>query len=271
MAEDPELSVVIPCYRAAPLARESVERMRRDLPHLARTWEIVVVDDGGGDFRDDEWPDDPQIRLLRLPVNRGKGAAVRTGLLAARGQARVFTDVDLPFGLSAFPSMVQLLLERRFHLVIGDRTIPGSTYALRVGVLRRLASAVFSRFVGTLVTGGFFDTQCGLKAIRGDVAEALCPALQVDRFAFDVELLYVALRHRLDIKRIPVRLQNNDTSSVRLMSDSLRGIWDVLRIKARQMGGEYDIAALNEISQADFEAVTMRARRQGQALTEEAR
>jgi hypothetical protein len=113
---------------------------------------------------------------------------------------------------------------------------------------RRAASALFTQFVGRIVTGGFFDTQCGLKGVRGDVADALFPILRVNRFAFDVELVYVALKHRLDIKRIPVQLLHNETSSVRLLRDAVRGGSDVLGIKANQLRGRYDSPALDASS-----------------------
>jgi dolichyl-phosphate beta-glucosyltransferase len=103
------------------------------------------------------------------------------------------------------------------------------------------------------VTGGFFDTQCGLKGFRGDVAEHLFAAARLNRFAFDVELLYLALVHRLDIKRIPVRLRRNATSSVRLVRDSSRMLLDVLRIKGYQLRGDYRCRALEEIVLADFD------------------
>jgi len=251
----PDVSVILPCYRAADVASASIQTLQLCLPRIARSWEVIVVDDGGGDFREAEWERDSQVRLLRLPFNQGKGAAVRAGLLAASGRVRIFTDVDLPFGVDEFPVILELLGRRKLHLVIGDRTLPRSSYHLQIGLMRRLASSVFSHFVGTMVTGGFFDTQCGLKAIRGDVADALCPHLIVNRFAFDVELLYVALRHRLDVKAIPVRLRNNNTSSVRLWSDSWRSVWDVLRIKRRQLAGGYDVKALHEIVRADYETI----------------
>jgi dolichyl-phosphate beta-glucosyltransferase len=251
----PELSIVLPCYRSAALARETVLRLREWLPNISNSWEIIVVDDGGGDFGNDDWSDDEEVRLLRLAVNRGKGAAVRAGLLEARGLARIFTDVDLPFGITPLRPMVELLVRRHFHMVIGDRTLRASNYDLNVGLRRRVASLVFTKFVGTLVTGGFFDTQCGLKGLRGDIADALVPSLYIDRFAFDVELIYVALKHGLDIKRIPVSLERNTTSSVRLLPDSLRGVWDVLQIKARQLRGAYQVAALEAISRAEFEAM----------------
>jgi dolichyl-phosphate beta-glucosyltransferase len=252
MSRPVELSVIIPCYRAAALARQSVNALRIALPQFSSSWELIIVDDGGGDFQDNEWDQDPFVRLLRLPVNRGKGAAIRAGLLEACGTARIFTDVDLPFGVKLFPIILDILLHHRVHLVIGDRTRRQSSYSLRVSASRKLASAVFSKFVGTMVTGGHFDTQCGLKALRGDVADVLCPHLRIDRFACDVELLYVALKHHLDIKGIPVKLEQNTTTSVRLVRDSLQSMLDVLRIKLWQLKGGYSIPALDEIVERDF-------------------
>lgn len=266
ISDRPDLSVVLPCYRAAPLARASVATLRHSLDAAGFDWEVIVVDDGGGDFAPDEWEGDSRVVLLRLPVNRGKGAAVRAGMLAARGQSRIFTDVDLPFGTDLIPVVSAYLRDREFHVVIGDRTLPGSAYHLRTSPQRRLASALFTGFVGTIVTGGFFDTQCGLKGVRGDIADALFPLLRIDRFAFDVELVYVALKHRLDIKRIPVRLLHNETSSVRLLRDSARGFADVFRIKLQQLRGCYHSAALDAIVTEDFEATRARAERGASAL-----
>ncbi len=251
---EPEISVVLPCYRAAQLAHRSVAELAAWLPGRFAAWEVVVVDDGGGDFGSDWQPEGP-VRLIRLPENRGKGAAVRAGILAARGRVRVFTDVDLPYDLDLLATAASYVRDRGFHLVVGDRTLPGSSYALVVARRRRIASAVFSRFVGTFLTGGFFDTQCGLKAFRADVAEALFTLARVDRFAFDVELLYLALLHRLDIKRIPVVLRNNETSAVRLGRDSGRMLLDVARIRLHRSRGLYRSPALEAIVAADFDAV----------------
>jgi dolichyl-phosphate beta-glucosyltransferase len=253
-----DVSVVVPCYRAAELATRSVTVLTAALDRCDLDWEIIVVDDGGGDFLPSEWQQLDRVRLVQLPVNRGKGAAVREGMLLARGNIRIFTDVDLPFGSDFVPVMVSYL-RSGFHLVLGDRNLPGSSYHGATGWPRRIASAAFTAVVGTIVTGGFFDTQCGLKAIRGDVADALFPILRLDRFAFDVELVYVALKHGLDIKRIPVHLLHNETSSVRLLRDSARGAMDILSIKASQLRGLYRSPALDSIVRHDFEAVRVRA------------
>jgi glycosyltransferase involved in cell wall biosynthesis len=249
-----ELSVILPCYRAAPLARRSVAHLVDCLDRMFMGWELIVVDDGGKDFTGGEWTH-PSVTLLRHDRNLGKGAAVRTGMLAASGDVRIFTDADLPFGTGLFSVMREYILHHGFHMVIGDRQLAGSSYRQEIGLTRKMASSVFTTLVGRVVTGGYFDTQCGLKAVRGDVADALFPLLRLNRFAFDVELVYVALKHQLDIKRVPVRLLHNETSSVRLARDAPQGMADVVRIKLNHMRGAYHSQALHDIVHHDFEAV----------------
>lgn len=263
----PELSLVIPCFRASTLAARSVERIASSLEHWPGTWEIIVVDDGGLDFAPDAFAGEPNVTLIRLPVNRGKGAAVRAGMLAATGDVRIFTDVDLPYDLDLIPTIAAIIRERGFHVVIGDRSLPSSRYSTELSPARKLASALFTGFVGTMVTGGFFDTQCGLKGMRGDVADEIFRMQRLDRFAFDVELVYLALKHKLDIHRIPVQLRNNQTSSVRLLRDAVRGFVDVFRIKANQLRGLYASDRLEAILQREFDAT--RARAAGGATTPE--
>lgn len=246
-----DLSIILPCYRASALAIRSVERLSAFL-RGREGWEIVVVDDGGNDFPADPFAGQPNVRLLRLERNRGKGAAVRAGMLAARGEVRIFTDVDLPYDLDLIPAIAAIIRERGFHVVIGDRTLPTSRYVADISFSRRVASSLFTGFVGTLVTGGFFDTQCGLKGVRGDVAEELFRLIRIDRFAFDVELVYLALKLRLDMHRVPVQLRNNETSSVRLGRDAVRGFIDVFRIKWNQLRGRYSSRVLEEMLLREF-------------------
>jgi dolichyl-phosphate beta-glucosyltransferase len=259
-AAAPEISVILPCYGSGDLARSSADRLARYLSKAFASYEVVVVDDGGGDF-DAQWSQHGPVRLVRLATNRGKGAAVRAGMLASSGRVRVFTDVDLPYDLELLAIAAHFLDQRGFHLAVGDRTLPASSYGLNVGWRRRLASAVFSKLVGIFVTGGFFDTQCGFKAFRGDVADAIFKVSQVDRFAFDVELLYLALLHRAEIKRLPVQLRSNQTSAVRLLRDSLRMLLDVGRIRLLASRGAYRCAALAAIVAGDFAAEVANARR----------
>ena len=248
-----DISVILPFYRSAPQAFSSAFELGAFLEGRGFSWELLIVDDGGGDFPDQPrfngWP----IRLLRLPRNRGKGKAVRAGMLAARGKVRVFTDVDLPYGAQFIPIAWQYIVDRGFHVVIGDRTLPGSECFEMVGFKRRLASSLFSFLVSGLVTRRCFDTQCGFKAFRGDVAKLLFGLSRIERFAFDVELIHLALTYNLDIKRIPVCLRENSTSTIRLFRDSAQTLFDVLRIRYNQLRRVYRSIDLQRLASRDFE------------------
>lgn len=257
----PTLSVILPCYRAASTARSSVDRLVDSLRESSESWEIIVVDDGGGDFPDDPWHPDARVRLLRFPENRGKGAAVREGMLAARGAYRLYTDVDLPYGIPIMLVMARHLEEDRCHVTLGDRALPGSAYHQDIGVVRRTLSSFCSAFVGTLVTGGFFDTQCGLKGFRGDIAEEIFSMTRIDRFSFDVEVIYLSLRFNCNVRRYPVRLQIQDShSSVRVLRDSVRAVIDILGIKERAIRGAYESAELTRRLAEELEREITQAR-----------
>ena len=245
------LSVVLPCYRAAALACRSVMTLAEAFEDRVPSYEIIVVDDGGHDCDQivSGLPVGPNgnVSVVTLGQNRGKGAAVAAGMARARGDVRVYTDIDVPYGASPVLLIETLIRTRGFHMVIGDRTFPQSRYETELSFGRRAASSVFSFITSTLVTGGFFDTQCGLKGFRGDIADALFGLQRVERFAFDVELLWLALNYGLEIKRIPVVLESNTASSVRLGRDAVQTFIDVARIKLTQLRGYYDIEVLRDL------------------------
>lgn len=255
------LSVVLPCYRAGSLARTSVIRLAHAFAGRIPTYEIIVVDDGVGDcaplLRDLPTCPGRALRVITLPRNRGKGGAVAAGMKAASGRVRVFTDIDIPYGTTPILLVESLIRNRGFHMVTGDRTFPQSRYETELPFGRRVASRVFSKITATLVTGGFFDTQCGLKGFRGDIAAALFRLQTVDRFAFDVELIYLALTYGLEIKRIPVMLESNATSSVQLGRDALQTFIDVTRIKLHQLRGNYESPELQGLVARECNAASM--------------
>lgn len=258
----PVVSVVLPSYRAADVARQSVDELIHVLDRTETDpWEIIIVDDGGGDFEPDPWHDYPDVRVLRFRRNRGKGAAVRAGMLAATGDVRVYTDADLPYGALLIPVMTKRILGGGCHVAIGDRHLRNSSYQADIPLPRRLLSFLCSAFVGTLVTGGFFDTQCGLKAVRGDIADRIFPLVQIEGFAFDVEVIYLALRHNCVIRRFPVRLRSSDDeSSVKLFRDTLRAVSDIVLIKRRALSGQYDSEELFHLVEEEVERELRSAR-----------
>ncbi|HUT35638.1 MAG TPA: glycosyltransferase [Planctomycetota bacterium] len=240
------LSVVIPVYNAAGFLEESLRALAAFLEPRCPEHEIVAVNDGSTDdslaiLRQLE---SGKLRIVSLPENRGKFAAIREGMQAARGSCRIFTDADVPFERSALLYAERLVNERGFHVVIGDRTLPDSLYSEGLPWARRLTSRLFRHAVRLLVTGGIPDSQAGLKGFRADVADALFPLLTDARFGGDIELLYIALKYNLEIRRIPVRLQRQGASTVRALRHAGPMLRTVLRLRRNWRRGLYRSEAL---------------------------
>ena len=248
----PAFSLVIPTFNNRGYLAANVERAADYLRAAAIDAEIVVADDGSTDGTADTIEGKNGVRVLRLP-HAGKGAALRAGMSAATGEIRGFTDADLPYSLEPIPLAMTYIHERRFHAVIGDRTLPGSAYE-DAGLLRRLVSGWASFAFRTLVTGGIYDTQCGFKVFRGDVAAEVFRLARTNGFAIDVEIIYLLLKYRLDLKRIPVSLERNAPSSVRVVRDSAQALTDIARMRLRWAMGRYRSPVLVDLLEADVRA-----------------
>jgi len=250
----PDLSVVLPSYKGGAFVADTVRTLRHDLDELGLVWEALIVDDGSHDI---ELPDrlmGNNVRVIAFPENRGKGAAVRAGMLAGTGRVRAYTDIDLPFGTRPLIAAYSYIVENVFHAVVGDRTLPRSRYIHELSAQRRILSKAFSTFVGRVIAPGYFDTQCGFKAFRGDVADAIYGLSRVDRFAQDVEVVYLLLIHRLDVKRVPVVIERTHPSTLRLFRDASRMLYDVLAMQATRRRGRYSDSWLHSLVCEEYEA-----------------
>jgi glycosyltransferase involved in cell wall biosynthesis len=244
------VSLVIPVHDGSNFVADSLSEARKFLANNSRSFEIVVVDDGSEDGTGAaiEPLIDDRLRLVSLPENRGKYGALKEGMAAATGACRVFTDADLPYDLEAVPYIAHLIADHGYDLVVGDRTLTESMTHTNTRFARRLSSRAFAHFVRLLVTGGLFDSQCGIKGFRGEVADALFPLVTDNSFSGDVELLYIALKHNLAIRRIPVRLQRAAPSTVRLGSHSLPMLLRILKLRHNWNSGAYQSDELNRIA-----------------------
>jgi dolichyl-phosphate beta-glucosyltransferase len=249
-----ELSIIIPCYNGAAFVVPRLTHLVKGLESVKVSREIIVVDDGSRDDSADviERAELPNVRVHRLAQNQGKFGAIIAGMAEARGTCRVFTDADIPFEVPAIPYIADLVNRRGFHIVAGDRHLPGSRYHVDLPPVRRFATGAFSAFVRFVVAGGLQDTQCGLKGFRGDVADALFPLLTERRFAGDVELLYIALKYNLEIKRIPVRLDYSGDSTVRPGRDAVNMLRALARIRYNFGQGRYQSEELRQIAAQDY-------------------
>jgi hypothetical protein len=174
----------------------------------------------------------------------------------------MFTDADVPYDRYAMPYMTRLVVERGFDIVLGDRTLVDSSYAETSGRLRTWTGQAFRTFIRVLVTGGIYDTQCGLKAFDGDVARALFPLLRESGFSGDVELVYVALRYNLAIRRVPVHLVHQGPSSVRVLRHGLSMLRASLRLRGRYRAGTYESDELRALASQRYweDGVSLRPR-----------
>ncbi len=250
-----DLSLVVPVFNSSAFAAESATLTHTYLASFPTLrFEIIFVDDGSSDNTAEilESLRLSNARVIRLPQNLGKFGAICAGMRTATGACRIFTDGDIPYELEAIRYISDLILGRGFHVVIGDRTLPGSEYAERLSFVRSVVTRVFTLFVRILVAGGLFDTQCGIKGFRGDVADALFPLLRDREFSGDVELLYIALKYNLEIKRVPVRLRRQAPSSVRVMRHGLRMLRRISKLRRSWYLGRYKSESMSRIADQSY-------------------
>jgi dolichyl-phosphate beta-glucosyltransferase len=238
-----DLSIVVPAYNEAERLPATLEALQRFL--VARPWrpEIVVVDDGSVDrtvaVAEGVAATAPfPLRVFSLGRNRGKGAAVKCGIGAARGTAVGFVDADLPYAFEGFDLAMRHLADGA-DLVIGARDLPGSSQVRGYTWARWVPGQVYSLLVNALAVRAIPDTQCGFKWFRSRVARELFARVTLEGFAFDVELLMIAQSWELRIDRIPVRFTHSDDSRIRVARDSARMFRDLLLVNRRRARGLY--------------------------------
>jgi dolichyl-phosphate beta-glucosyltransferase len=231
-----DLSVVIPAYEEAARLGATLERILSFLAARGGSFEIVVVDDGSSDATAEVAAGfaGRGVAVHRLESNRGKGAALRTGVLASRGRLVLLTDADLSAPIEDLPRLEARLPEAA--LVLGSRSVPGSRITRRQPLYRELMGKTFNLFVRLAGVGGLHDTQCGFKLLDGEVARDLFRDLTVERFAYDVELVWLARRRGHRVVEVGVSWADSPGSRVRAVRDSLRMMWDLLRLRLR--GGQ---------------------------------
>jgi glycosyltransferase involved in cell wall biosynthesis len=242
------LSVVIPAYNEAArlekTLRAVVDYLRQNFPGS----EIIVVDDGSADetaslaravFQDSG---DLRTSVISYKSNLGKGRAVRLGLLAARGDVALFSDADLSTPISEAPKLVDPIVNGQYDVTFGSRALDRQLIGVHQSWRREQGGRVFNLVVRLATGMPFWDTQCGFKAFRMSACRPLIEAATVDRFGFDVELLFLAFRAGLKLKEIPVRWDHNEGSKVTLFSDSFKMVNEVNLIRQQARRGVYDSA-----------------------------
>jgi dolichyl-phosphate beta-glucosyltransferase len=234
---EPELSLVIPAYNEEARLGATLQRVRRWLEVRALPAEILVVDDGSADRTAaiaSEALQGARGAVLTGEPNRGKGYAVRRGLLAARGRTVLITDADLSTPIEEHDTLAAVMRERNLQAVIGSRALHGSQGQ---NPLRQLMGKTFNRMMRGMTGLPFQDTQCGFKLLDRAATRPIVERMVVDRFAFDVELLYLCGRAGLRVEEVPVPWRDAPGSKVSLLGDPANMLWDVARLRWRHRRG----------------------------------
>ena len=242
------LSIVLPAYHDAARLGSTLDAvadyMRQNYPQ----GEVIVVDDGSSDETADlARAALARARPLRTSVisyksNLGKGRAVRLGLLAARGDVVLFSDADLSTPISEAPKLIEPILKNECDVAFGSRALDRSLIGVHQSWRREQGGRIFNLFVRLATGMPFWDTQCGFKAFKMSACRPLVEAATVDRFGFDVELLYLAHRAGLRLREVPVRWDHNEGSKISLFSDSFKMLGEVGLIRQQARRGVYDTA-----------------------------
>ena len=236
----PAFSVIIPAFNEASRIGETLRLTLDYLRNVSPESELIVVNDGSTDatspiVREVLETAKIETRLLENFPNRGKGAAVRSGLLVAQKPIALFFDADLSTPLEETPKVIEPIADGEIDIAFGSRALDRRLIGHRQPWRREQAGRVFNLLV-RLATGlPFWDTQCGFKAFRIDVCRPIFEAARIDGFAFDVELLYLAHRAGLRIREIPVRWNHSAGSKVRFFQDSLRMLLEVIVLRSQAL------------------------------------
>ncbi len=237
------LSLIFPVYNAAPFLRDSLSVLGQWL-RIHPEVDCIFVNDGSTDesmgILEEMKKDFPQAyQIVDLGENKGKGAAVRSGMRLATGDLVAFTDIDLPYGLPIFDAMRAVMEEDPgLAFLYGSRSHADSRFR-GYGALRHVGRRFFSVAIRTLVATDTSDTQCGIKMFRKDFADAVAHRSVIDRFAFDIELFVIAKVNRFRSLDFPVQLLRHRESSVRVVRDTIAMLKDIRRIRQRIITGEY--------------------------------
>src|SRR5215216_5597963 len=267
------LSIVIPAYNESARIAKTLREVVAYLEDQPGGGEVIVVDDGskddtsrvaGGVFAERRLRG-VEGRVIRVGPNRGKGHAVRTGLLAARNTVAAFFDADLSMPITETPKLVEPIRSGQYDVVFGSRALDRRLIGTHQPWAREQSGRVFNLMMRLLTGLPFKDTQCGFKAFRMDVCRPVVEGALIDRFGFDVELLFIAHRAGLRMLEYPVRWDDVAGGSVSFRT-GLQGFGELNEVRRNAARGLYDGAAARAREAAEHVRNRRRLTDEGDAI-----
>jgi dolichyl-phosphate beta-glucosyltransferase len=242
----PDLSIIIPAYEEEARLSDPLEKIFAFVQASNLNTEVIVVDDGSKDSTADVakavCDHFPAIasNVIRYDENRGKGFAVKTGLLAANADIALFSDADLSTPIEEMSKLVEPIKSGDFDVTFGSRALDRSLIGTHQPWRREQGGKVMNQIIKRMSGLPFYDTQCGFKAFNMTKFRPLLEVMTIDRFGFDVEFLFVADHHGLRLAEIPVRWNNVEGSKVSVFRDTRRMFTELSQIRHNAKSGKYD-------------------------------
>ncbi len=242
----PTLSIVIPAYNEESRLGDSIGKILSYIKKENLNAELIAVDDGSTDktFKVAQAAcaefSEIKTEVIRYEANRGKGYAVKTGLLAGRADVALFSDADLSTPISELPKLVNPIRDGEFDVTFGSRAIDRTLIGTHQPWRREQGGKVMNLIIRIMSGLPFADTQCGFKAFDMKKFRPLLELMTIDRFGFDVEFLFVADYHKLRLKEIPVRWNDVEGSKLKVFRDTRRMFTELSQIRRNAKRGVYD-------------------------------
>jgi dolichyl-phosphate beta-glucosyltransferase len=239
-----DLSIVVPAYNEEHRVVPTLERLHGFLSAQPLRYEIIVVDDGSKDATcevvERAIQTIPNLSLVRQSPNRGKGAAVRRGMLAARGQIRVMCDADCSMPPEQLPRLIAPIIACKAEISIGSRYAEGAKTDVKQPFYRVLWSRLANKVIQRSLVPGVRDTQCGFKAFTAEAARDLFRIAKIDGWAFDLEILALARRRGFAIEEVGVEWKDDNRSRVKPLKDLWKVIREAVTIRRNLKNGVYN-------------------------------
>ena len=248
-AQTPQYSIIIPAYNEDARIEGTLKKVTAFI--AAQNWdaEIIVVNDGSNDgtvgIVERYAKDNPRMRLIANPGNRGKGYSVRNGMLQAAGEILLFSDADLSSPIEEAPKLFDAIAKGA-DVAIGSRWLQAKLQTQRQPLYRQLFGRIFNRLLRTMLALPFKDTQCGFKAFTRQAAQAIFPLQRIERWGFDPEVLFLARRFGFRIVEVPVEWAHREGTRISPLSDGPKMLLEMLTVWWNALTGKYPTRGLTE-------------------------
>jgi dolichyl-phosphate beta-glucosyltransferase len=235
------LSIIIPVYNERERLSAGLKGLREYLQLQSFDWEIVIVNDGSIDDTLEQlhtFQKEIPMKIETYPINRGKGHAIKRGMLAASGKFRLFMDIDLSTAPREFDKFSSLL--EKHDVIIGSRRLSEESLVVRQPKLRESLGRIFTKLSKSILLLKVSDFTCGFKCFSEKAAKEIFSRAQIDRWSFDSEILYISKKLGYPIKEVPVQWKNDTHTKVRVLRDGINSFKELIQIRLNDAAGKYD-------------------------------